>query len=562
MVQLKKLLIVILLGGLFLSVSSHYFGVALDGDVGCFDAIVHQMKLGQRLYTDVYDNKAPGIFYLTYFTPPQFSGVTGSWIIQSICLAILLVTLVRLFYNLILSHFLLGICAVLFLLFSLRTILFFWPAFFVGGYTEEIGSYLFIGGFFLLYQASFLWVGYHLQKTWQRRFLLIVSGLLIGTTILIKEPFILFTPAILVWLLYLKRKDVAFWFVGLVCPWLLHLIVLLKNDSLQGYFQYLRFAFNYSNAEKSLLSADNLKYVLQPFQFDSLPVVNVIQLFVFIGFCLLLLYRGFLKNSTVSKGAQVRKDYSVATLLMTHLFFLAGAKCFGILGNGGYFHYQIPEYLFSWLGLLLFLHCISLQLQRLNASRKYEVGLIFIGSIVILFISNCLVKYQMPLGHSSMFQTLANPHFINGSNYPKLVKVKDEEMVWNNFLIKNKIELPEHCDIFIDDPHLGRFYGYLNSRYLTYFPCPYWVFFQSGELSLNQKAMPFLEQNRIRIIRQLQEQPPEFVFTSDNKGPLGTFTELIVFFNKNFVKRGEFFLGSKKVLLYEKAHSKLPADYR
>ena len=362
--------------------------------------------------------------------------------------------------------------------------------------------------------------------------------------------------------MYLKRKDVGFWFVGLVCPWLLHLIVLLKNDSLPGYIQYLRFAFNYSNAEKSLLSAENLNDVLQPFQFDSLPVVNVIQLFVFIGFCLLLLYRGFLKNSMVSKGAHVRKDYTVATLFLTHLFFLAGSKCFGILGNGGYFHYQIPEYLFSWLGLLLFLNCISLQLQSLNASRKYEVGLIFIGSIVILFISNSLVKYQMPLGHSSMFQTLANPHYINGSNYPKLVKVKDEEMVWNNFLIKNKIELPEHCDIFIDDPHLGRFYGYLNSRYLTYFPCPYWVFFQSDELSFNQKAMPFLEQNRIRIIRQLQEHPPEFVLTSDNKGPLGTFTELIVFFNKNFVKRGEFFLGSKKVLLYEKAHSKLPADYR
>ena len=70
-VLLKKLLILILLGGLYLSVSSHYFGAALDGDVGCFDAIVHQMKMGQSLYTDVYDNKAPGIFYLTYFTPPH-----------------------------------------------------------------------------------------------------------------------------------------------------------------------------------------------------------------------------------------------------------------------------------------------------------------------------------------------------------------------------------------------------------------------------------------------------------------------------------------------------------
>ena len=453
-----------------------------------------------------------------------------------------------------------GICAVLFLLFSLRTILFFWPAFFVGGYTEEIGSYLFIGGFVLLYQASFFWVGNHLQEIRLRGFRLIVSGLLIGTTILIKEPFILFTPVIMVWLLYLKRKDIGFWFVGLVCPWLLHLIVLLKNDSLRGYVQYLRFAFNYSNAEKSLLNAEKLKDVIQPFQFDSLPVVNVIQVFVFIGFCLLLLYRGFWKNSTVSKAAQVKKDYSVATLFLTHLFFLAGAKCFGILGNGGYLHYQIPEYLFSWLGLLLFLHCISLQLQSLNGTRKYDAGLIVSGSTVILFLSNSLVKCQMPMGHSSMFQTLANPHFINGSNYPKLIKVKDEEMAWNNFLINNKIELPEHCDLFIDDPHLGRFYGYSNSQYLTYFPCPYWVFFDGDTLSFNQQAWPFLEQNRTKIIRQLQEQPPEFVLTSDNMGPLGTFTELIVFFKKNFVKRGEFYLGDKKLMLFERTRSDSTED--
>lgn len=133
-------------------------------------------------------------------------------------------------------------------------------------------------------------------------------------------------------------------------------------------------------------------------------------------------------------------------------------------------------------------------------------------------------------------------------------------MVWNNFLINNKIELPERSQIYIDDPHLGRFYGYLNSQYLTYFLCPYWVFFDGDNLNFNQQAWLFLEQNRNKIIRQLQEQPPEFVLTSDNKGPLGTFTELMVFFKENFVKRGEFLLDTKRVLLYERVHSKLPED--
>lgn len=130
--------------------------------------------------------------------------------------------------------------------------------------------------------------------------------------------------------------------------------------------------------------------------------------------------------------------------------------------------------------------------------------------------------------------------------------MKDEEMVWNNFLIKNKIELPERSQIYIDDPHLGRFYGYLNSQYLTYFPCPYWVFFDGDNLNFNQQAWPFLEQNRTKIIRQLQDKPPQFIIMGENKGPYATFKELINYFENNFIKRGEFFLGKKKVMLYEK----------
>jgi hypothetical protein len=46
----------------------------------------------------------------------------------------------------------------------------------------------------------------------------------------------------------------------------------------------------------------------------------------------------------------------------------------------------------------------------------------------------------------------------------------------------------------------------------------------------------------------------------ENKGPYATFKELMVFFKENFVKRGEFLLDTKRVLLYERVHSKLPED--
>ncbi len=546
-------LITLLFGFLFVSVAEHYYGVAMEGDVGCFQAISHQMKIGQRLYTDVYDNKAPGIFYLNYLIPNLgFKTITSSWIIHMVSFALFLATFGKLYNQWTKVNVAFGIGAAIFVVFALRTIVFFWPAFFVGGYTEEIGSYFFIAGFLLLYQSSNQWIDYPEIKPQIRRLKLLLSGLLLGTAVLIKEPFVFFIPVAMIWLLFVKRNEIIFLILGFVGPWLIHFILLLKNDSIWNYFHYLKFALNYGNANKSFVNAEKLKEVIQPIQFDSLPVVNVIQLFVFSGFIILLAYQWFLKNRVKNK-LDVKPNLSqVFILFITYLLFLVGSKVFGLLGKGAYLHYQIPEYLFSWLGLVLFLHAIYLHLLCVNQPHKLYHVAIVIATMAILVVSNSLVKFKMPTGHTTMFQTLKDPHFINGSKYPKLVKLMDEEMAWNNFLFKQNIQLPKHIEIFIDDPHLGRFYGYLNSQYRTCFPCPYWIYFHSDDSTLTNKIWPFLEQNRSKIIRQLQERPPQFVLTGENKGPFGTFTDLILFFNQNFRKRGEFYLGEKKLELFER----------
>lgn len=555
-----SLIVALMLGFLFGSVLEHYLGAAMEGDVGCFDAISHQMKLGQHLYSEVYDNKAPGIFYINYLLPELgFNPITSSWILQASCFFILVFTLRPLISQWTMLNSVFGFCAAIFVVFSIRTIVFFWPAFFVGGYTEQIGTYLLISGFLLLYQSSFFWTCDKMLNPRYSKLKLLVSGLFIGLTLLIKEPFVFFIPAITLWLFFVNRKDVGLWFIGFISPWLMHAVVLIKNGSYQEYFQYLRFAVNYGNAGNNLFSVEKLLNTLQPFQFDSLPVVNVIQLFVFFVFCFLFIIRWWWNYRNKSDAPEEKRSFTLI-LLFTHLLFLWGSRCFGLLGNGNYLHYQIPEYLLSWLGLVLLFNSISSYLKRFRNVDNYKAGVLILGTVAILLISNSIVKKQMPMGHFSMVQTLKDPHFIHGANYPKLVKVSEEEQAWNYFLLKNKIKVPERSQIFIDDPHLGRFYGYLNSQYLTYFPCPYWVFFHMDQMESNDQLWPYLEQNRNIIIRQLQEQPPQFVIMGENKGPYATFKELIVFFEHNFVKRGEFLLDTKRVLLYERVHSKLPED--
>lgn len=547
-----QVLINVLLGFLFVSVANHYFGVAMEGDVGCFDAVSHQMKLGQRLYTDVFDNKAPGIFYLNWILPYRgFSQITSSWAIQVSSFFVLVVSIRPLLLRWTLSNPLYGVCASIFVVFSFRTIVFFWPAFFVGGYTEQIGSYLLISGFLILFQTSFLGTDIPQSDLRILTCKLFASGFLIGLTTLIKEPFIFFVPAMILWLFFINRKGVKTWFLGLMVPWVMHALILFWSGSCQDYIQYLRFAMNYGIAGGSILEAQKWIDILIPFRFDSLPVVNVSQLFVFFGFIVLLFFQLSPANAD-QRNAKTVEITKTVVVLVTYLLLLWASRGFGQLGKGNYYHYQIPEYLISWFGLVLFLHSISSHLQQSKSTSMSNSRLLLVVTLSLLYLSNALVKGQMPIGHSDMLQTLKSPHFINGAYYPELPKVTNEEYAWRQFVNAKNIHIPEKAKIFVDDPHLGRFYGYLNSQYTTFFPCPFWVYFHKDSMLPNDPIRSVLEQNRNTIIRQLQDKPPQFILMGENKGPFATFNELINYFENNFIKRGEFFLGKEKVMLYEK----------
>jgi len=554
MVQLKKLLIWGLLGLLFFSVSSHYFGASLDGDAGCFDAITHQMKLGQRLYSDVFDNKAPGIFYLNYFTLPPFSSFSAAWIIQSTCLALLLGILGRLFYNWIESQFLMGMGAVLFLLFSLRTILFFWPAFFVGGYTEEIGSYLIILGALLLQIVVFRRLS-NKSITPRENVLILISGLAVGIAVLVKEPFALILPAIIVWLTFIDVKKWVFWLIGLMLPLFIHIAVMLINGSWNDYLDYLNFAFFYGRPKLNVFRFDKVLEILLPFGFDSLPVVNVIQLFVFLSVSLILVHIGYLKIFK-KEIPYSNSNKLIIVAVLSIFFFVVGSRLFGLLGSSRYLHYQIPEYLCSWFTVVILVQCVYNQyLSRLGFQKNRVRNFVIVVTIFLMLSSNEIVKKNMPLGHSTMLETMKDPLYVNGSYYPKLTRISEEKSIWNNFTTSINFQLPPKAKIYIDDPHLGRFYGYLNSHYRTYLPCPYWVFFSFGEsegvIESESAVYKKITTNRNRVIKELNGNPPDFILTSDNQGPYGIFDELKESLTQDYTMLGKFEIGGKIINLFE-----------
>ena len=555
MVQLKKLLIWGLLGFLLFSVSSHYYGASLDGDAGCFDAITHQMKLGQRLYSDVFDNKAPGIFYLNYFSPPPFSNYTAAWLLQTTCLVLLLAAVGKLFCNWIKYQFLIGMGAVLFLLFSLRTILFFWPAFFVGGYTEEIGSYLIILGSLLLQIIVDRRLTNRTDSS-RENALILVSGLAVGIAVLVKEPFALILPAIIVWLTFIDVKKWVFWIIGLMLPLFIHITVMFINGSWTDYLDYLNFAFFYGRPKLNVLRFDKVLEILLPFGFDSLPVVNVIQLFVFLSVSLILVHTGYLKIfKKETKFSNSNKLIIVA--IVSIFFFVAGSRLFGLLGSSGYLHYQIPEYLCTWFTVVILVQCVHNQyLSRLGHQINRVRNFVIVVTIFLMLSSNEIVKKNMPLGHSTMLETMKDPLYINGSYYPKLTRISEEKSIWNNFTTSINFQLPPKAKIYVDDPHLGRFYGYLNSHYRTYLPCPYWVFFSFGEsesgIESESAVYKKITLNRNRVIKELNGNPPDFILTSDNQGPYGIFDELQKSLSQDYTMLGKFDIRGKQINFFEK----------
>ncbi len=153
-----------------------YFGASAFSDAGCFMAMGQRLLQHDLLYVDVWDNKAPGIFFIHALAQGISSNVYVDYP-QWVTLGFLLISLsvILVIHKWKTPGLFWFITGLVFLFHWLKT----GEVFYVGAYTEEWGMFLVIASLALILNPK-------------NNLLLIVSGIIFGYAVFIKEPFIFF----------------------------------------------------------------------------------------------------------------------------------------------------------------------------------------------------------------------------------------------------------------------------------------------------------------------------------------------------------------------------------
>ena len=472
---------------------SHYWGNAPEGDTGCFAAIAHQLQQGGVLYQSTFDNKGPGIFYLhlvfqwiTQLFPSDNLYLNSTSALQ-LYFFLLFYTCFAIFsfYQINKSNNQLIVSALLIIinLFTLNTLAN-WPAFFVGGYTEEIGSYLVFGAIFLLLtpfkKASLL------------------SGLFFGFAILIKEPFILFTPILLPFFIKFNRQEKLQLILGMAFPWIFQAAYLTATQSWSDYFNYLSFASTYANG--------NPMPIVQRFSmgFENAQFLSRDKAIIFI---VLILGVMTIKNTF--------KD-QIKSLYLPVLPILIGFV-FTLLGTQHYQHYNIAMELAIALAISFALP--SLQTNIVKHNRHICISAMLLALLLIVNASQKQTHWQNP--------------------YPAFTKTDQETKS-----IQRWIEKLNKQPVYIDEQSSGRLYLYFHSTYKTTYPCPYYTYFLTQENPQNsskiQAANQQIEQHQKNFAKEFKQHPPQYLLSLKNLSPafwsngLGNFVQANYQFTDSF----------------------------
>lgn len=406
----------------------HRVDVPAEGDLGCFMAIAQQMHSGAWLYDGVWDNKAPGVFLLHAATQILTQNPNYPLFITIVLILALGVSaayrfrrtdpLMVLLFGLPISYWYLQLFV-------------FWEVSYVGGFTEEWGV--------LLLFSAWLWFDSGPQsKT------LIVSGLLFGVAILIKEPFALFYPAFLLSgsyrSLWLPPKR-NIWHLYVALPWLIFIGIYLLTGRLHFVLEYLQGAFLYSGEGKSGLESFYERFLLLKQYWNPYLIENwhyfVCGLWIAILRFFWLIYRRYRFHETYTNGSWFAAWVPAAL----------GGAVFLSLGAHPYLHYGIPLLAMLSVGSVLLVwdigHWISGAIWR---PLRYAAFVIIIGT--------------------SMWQygqlNRGNKELIKGSK-------------WEQEALLSKLTKGEN--VYFDAEKLGRFYFYSQSGYASRYPVPYYTYF-------------------------------------------------------------------------------------
>lgn len=476
----------------------YYWGNAAEGDTGCFAAISHQMRQGGVLYRDVFDNKGPGIFYTHVFFQWLTEPLPGNFLYNNYTSALQLFFFV-LFYASFAAFSVFKIAksnnpiiiAVLIILINLGIIntMANWAAFFVGGFTEEIGSYLIFGSIFLLFTP--------VKKA------SLFAGFFLGFSFLIKEPFILFLPAFYPFFIKFNRQEKLQMLLGMAFPWLFQVGYLTFTGSWCDYLNYLSFAATYANGNPLTLV-----------QKLALGIENsgIFTLRNGIAFLAVLLGIG-LSNIQI-------KD-KLKWLIVPGFIVIIGFV-FNVLGTQHYHHYNIPLLLAIALAPILILSAF----QKENTKFALKLGL-----IALIVTANHIVTIVQKQSHWQ-------------NSYPAFSKTEQEI-----HSIRPWIEKLNKQSVYIDEQSSGRMYLYFQSTYKTTYPCPYYTYFLSQDNPNNSpkiaEANQQIAKHQITFAKEFKQQPPQFLITLKNLSPAFWYQGLDDFVNQKFQLIDSFNLAQK-----------------
>lgn len=448
-----------------------------ESDVGCFMAIGKALNADAVLYKTVFDNKAPGIFFLHQF----FQFLTGNSV----------------HYPLVLQAFFAGIFVVssALVLFQINkkisfapilalflTALFYvqsrWGIFYYGGFTEEIGSYL------LLTAVNLLFLSQNSGPTFQKC-MAFAAGLLATYALGIKEPFALMFLALAVYVLVYHSKPAKWYYLaGCVLVFLCWGGYLFMHGAVADYSNYIKQAFFYAQSPSDALSA-RITQRTEPVLYEYSAWLDhgrwrwfIVTFILFLGS---IVFSGKSTHPPVKKEAQFL-HFLFLILLSSIPFYWFGPK--------NHTHYFIP---------LLF------------------CTIYFGAAIVARFLSMIRSEFRLIQVLFSLF-ILSETNFlyreIKHYSPPTFAKASEEKAK-----LTTELNLKGNT-CFVDDYSAGRLYAYLNVTSNLKYQCAYPVFFEFN-------APNSLAEERCKeFVSDFKKHPPKYILGKEKLSMAFDYDEL------------------------------------
>lgn len=433
------------------------------GDAGAFAGMATHMADGKVLYKDIFDNKAPGIFFLIQF----FNQLTGNspWSLHIMHLLHLMAAcccIVWLWNRSGLKAWWMALLLLPWLLLRFTH----WPYYFASGYTEEYALYYLIFSVWLITESD-------LNR--QRWVYLIPAGITLGFCMLLRETMLFSAGAVFIWAFLSSERRWAtllqLW-AGIAVPFVLFGLYLHQHSAWSHYTEYLQFATGYSGDSGWI---QRFTSRITTFHKEWISADSRV---IWLALASLLVCTD--------------REFMVQTRFLPILFPLLTISLAVPLGMGpqAFGHYYLPL-LFGCL-----LCCITFIIWSFE--KLYWLShVLSIHRFTNVFIPAAGLWLTFP-DQKAAFNHFLYARFPAGSEEAERLAVRKKCRDFNT--------------IYTDVQDAGRIYHYTQKTSASYHPSPYYVYYQA------ETAGDFASVMCERLRKSFFIQKPDCFITSQNPG--------------------------------------------